>query len=62
MLDLRIQDPVFREGLLQIDVLANDHSSGTQLLLMEKVESISIYAGESPSGGPIRVGGEWVVT
>ncbi len=62
MLDLRIQDPVFREGLLQIDVLANDHSSGTELLLMEKVESLSIYAGESPSGGPIRIGGEWVVT
>jgi lipopolysaccharide transport system ATP-binding protein len=59
--DLEFPRPVFREGLIQLDVLAVDALAGTELLRLEKVETLSIYGSEPASGGPIQLGGDWSV-
>ena len=60
--ELAITDPPLRNGLFQIDVAVADTDSGSPLLELEAVETLSIYGQREHSGGPVQLGGAWTAS
>ena len=58
---LQIDDPPLRSGLFQVDVMVTETDGGAVLFEAPAVESLSIYGRAPDSGGPVQIGGRWVV-